>query len=174
MLGVINGDMEIRPMKIAELKVMFSRNIKSRVSLRNSKLCFWSTNWSWHYLSHQSHFEIHSDIFKRLPKILIKSLVQNRIWDLPSLMAWIWYFTGCLHDTWATFTPKRVHSGSLSWLYICLHDTTTKCYAGASHPCMSSLRLLYRGENLTPVQKLAVVSCKRKTTTCFSVKLVCR
>ena len=40
MLGVINGDMEIRPMKIAELKVMFSRNIKSRVSLRNSKLCF--------------------------------------------------------------------------------------------------------------------------------------
>ena len=43
MLGVINGDMEIHPMKISELKVMFSRNIKSRVSLRNSKLCFWST-----------------------------------------------------------------------------------------------------------------------------------
>ena len=40
MLGVINGDMEIHPMKISELKVMFSRNIKSRVSLRNSKLCF--------------------------------------------------------------------------------------------------------------------------------------
>ena len=69
MLGVINGDMEIHPMTISELKVMFSRNIKSRVSLRNSKLCFWSTNWSWHYLTHQSHFEIHSDIFKWLPKI---------------------------------------------------------------------------------------------------------
>ena len=32
---------------------------------------------------------------------------------------------GCLHDTGATFVPERVHSGSLSWLYICLHDTTT-------------------------------------------------
>ena len=30
---------------------------------------------------------------------------------------------GCLHDTGATFAPERVHSGSLSWLYICLHDT---------------------------------------------------
>ena len=28
----------------------------------------------------------------------------------------------CLHDTGATFAPERVHSGSLSWLYICLHD----------------------------------------------------
>ena len=32
---------------------------------------------------------------------------------------------GCLHDTRATFAPERVHSGSLSQLYICLHDTTT-------------------------------------------------
>ena len=32
---------------------------------------------------------------------------------------------GCLHDTGATFSSERVHSGSLSWLYICLHDTTT-------------------------------------------------
>ena len=32
---------------------------------------------------------------------------------------------GCLHDTGATFAPERVHSGSLSWPYICLHDTTT-------------------------------------------------
>ena len=30
----------------------------------------------------------------------------------------------CLHDTGATFALKQVHSGSLSWLYICLHDTT--------------------------------------------------
>ena len=34
-------------------------------------------------------------------------------------------FRGCLHDTGATFASERVHSGSLSWLYICLHDTTT-------------------------------------------------
>ena len=34
-------------------------------------------------------------------------------------------FRGWLHDTGATFAPERVRSGSLSWLYICLHDTTT-------------------------------------------------
>ena len=33
-----------------------------------------------------------------------------------------------------TFAPERVHSGSLSWLYNCLHDITTKCHTGASHP----------------------------------------
>ena len=30
----------------------------------------------------------------------------------------------CLHDTGATFALTQVHSGSLSWLYICLHNTT--------------------------------------------------
>ena len=81
---------------------------------------------------------------------------------------------GCLHDTGATFAPGRVHSGSLSWLYICLHDTTTKCYAGASHPGVSSPRFSHRGENFTPVRNLATVSCKRETTTHFGVKSVCR
>ena len=47
---------------------------------------------------------------------------------------------GCLHDTGATFAPERLHSASLSWLYICLHDTATKCHAGASHPGVSSPR----------------------------------
>ena len=77
-------------------------------------------------------------------------------------------------DTGATFAPEWVHSGSLSWLYICLHDTTTKCYAGASHPGVSSPRLLYRGENFAPERKLATVSCKNKTNTRFGVKSVCR
>ena len=81
---------------------------------------------------------------------------------------------GCLHDTGATFAPERVHSGSLSWLYICLHDTITKCYAGASHPGVSSPRFSHRGENFTPVRNLATVSCKRETTTHFGVKSVCR
>ena len=81
---------------------------------------------------------------------------------------------GCLHDTGGTFAQERVHYGSLSWLYICLHDTTTKCHAGASHPGVSSPRLLYRGENFTPVRNLATVSCKRETTTRFGVKSVCR
>ena len=80
----------------------------------------------------------------------------------------------CLHDTGATFAQERVHSGSLSWLYICLHDTTTKCHAGASHPGVSWPRFLYRGENFTPVRNLAAVSCKRETTTRFGVKSVCR
>ena len=47
-----------------------------------------------------------------------------------------------LHDTGATFAPTRVHSGSLSWLYICLHDTTTTCNAGASYPGVNSFRRL--------------------------------
>ena len=83
-------------------------------------------------------------------------------------------FRGCLHDTGATFAPEQVHSGSLSWLYICLHDTTTKCYAGASHPGVSSPRFSHRGENFTPVRNLTTVSCKRETTTHFGVKSVCR
>ena len=65
---------------------------------------------------------------------------------------------GCLHDNGTTFAPEWVHSGSLSCLYICLHDTTTKCHAGASHPGVSSPRLLYRGENYTPVRNFATVS----------------
>ena len=34
----------------------------------------------------------------------------------------------------ASVVPELVLSvrGSLSWLYICLHDTTTKCHAGVS------------------------------------------
>ena len=44
------------------------------------------------------------------------------------------YLRACLHYTGDTFASERVHSGSLSWLYICLHDTTKKCHAGASHP----------------------------------------
>ena len=79
---------------------------------------------------------------------------------------------GCLHDTGATFAPRRVHSGSLSWLYICLHDTTTKSHAGASRPGVSSLQLSHRGENFTPVRNLATVSCKHETTTRFGVKSV--
>ena len=66
-----------------------------------------------------------------------------------------------LHDTGATFAPARVHSGSLSWLYICLHDTTATCHASASHPGVSSSRLLYRSENFTPIRNFATLSCKR-------------
>ena len=79
-----------------------------------------------------------------------------------------------LHDTGATFAPERIHSGSLSWLYICLHDTTPKCYAGASHPGVSSPWFSHRAENFTPVRNLATVSCKRETITHFGVKSVCR
>ena len=79
---------------------------------------------------------------------------------------------GCLHETGVTFAPARVHFGSLSWLYICLHDT--KCHTGARHPSVSSPRLLYLGENFTPVRDFATVSCKRETTTHFGVKSICR
>ena len=80
----------------------------------------------------------------------------------------------CLHDSGATFARVRVYSGSLSWRYICLHDTTTKCHVGTSHPGMSSPRFLCRGENFTPVRNLARVSCKGETTTSFGMKSVCR
>ena len=69
---------------------------------------------------------------------------------------------GCLHDTGATFVPGRIPSGSLSWLYICLPDTTTKCHAGESRPSVSSPRLSYQGENFTPIRDFATVSCKRE------------
>ena len=64
-----------------------------------------------------------------------------------------------LHDIGVTFAPVRIHSGSLSSVYICLHDTTTKFHASASHPGVSSARLLYRSENFTPVRNFATVSC---------------
>ena len=56
------------------------------------------------------------------------------------------HVTGCLHDTGGNLAPERVHSSSLSWLYICLHDTTTKCHAGVSHPGVSSPQFLYGGD----------------------------
>ena len=89
-------------------------------------------------------------------------------------ISWPTTYWGCLHATVVTFAPEQVHSGSLSRLYICLHDTTTKCHAGASHPSVSSPQLLLRGENFTPVRNLATVSCKCETTTRFGGKSVCR
>ena len=82
---------------------------------------------------------------------------------------------GCLHDTVTTFAPTfaQVHSISLSWLYSCLHDTTTKCHAGVSHPGVS-LPGYCTWAKFTPVQNFATVSCKHETTTRFGVKSVCR
>ena len=82
--------------------------------------------------------------------------------------------SGCLHDTGATFAQERVRSGSLSLLYIFLHDTTTKCYAGTIHPGMSSPWSLFWGENFTLVRNLATVLCKRETSTRFGLKSVCQ
>ena len=68
------------------------------------------------------------------------------------------------------FSGAWVHSGSLSWLYICVHNTITKCHAVASHPEVSSFRLLYWSE----VKNFTMASCKREMTTCFGVKSVCK
>ena len=51
-------------------------------------------------------------------------------------------FRGCLNDTGATFAPERVHSGSLSWLYICLHDTTINFMLARVTPALSPGREL--------------------------------
>ena len=45
---------------------------------------------------------------------------------------------GCLHDTGASFIPVRVHSSSLLWFCIRLHDTSTKSHNGTSHTGASS------------------------------------
>ena len=74
---------------------------------------------------------------------------------------------GCLHDIGATFIPARVHSGSLLWLCIRLHDTNTKCHAGASHTGASSPRFLCWSEIFIPARKLVPVSCKRGMTVRF-------
>ena len=75
---------------------------------------------------------------------------------------------GIVHDTGVTFAPGWVYSGSFSWLYICLHDTTTKLHASASHPAEFT-------PVVVPGRNLATVSCKRETTTRFGVKSpVCR
>ena len=79
---------------------------------------------------------------------------------------------GCLHDIGATFNPARVHSGSLLWLCIRLHDTNTKCHAGASHIGASSPRFLCRSEIFIPARKFIPVSCKQGMTVRFiSIKV---
>ena len=65
--------------------------------------------------------------------------------------------------------PRKFTPVPSSRLYICLHDTTTKC-----HPGVSSPRLLYLAENFTSVRNLATESCKHESTTRFGLKLVCR
>ena len=66
----------------------------------------------------------------------------------------------------------RVHSGSLLWLCIRLHDTNTKCHAGASHTGASSPRFLCRSEIFIPARKFIPVSCKRDMTVLFiSIKV---
>ena len=73
-----------------------------------------------------------------------------------------WQLRGCLHDIGATFIPARVHSGSLLWVCIRLHDTNTKCHAGAR-----SARFLCRSEIFIPARKFIPVSCKRGMTVRF-------
>ena len=79
----------------------------------------------------------------------------------------LWRLRGCLHDTGATFIPVRIHSGSLLWLCIRLHDTKAKCHAGASHTGASSPRFLCRSEIFIPARKFIPVSCKRGMTVRF-------
>ena len=81
---------------------------------------------------------------ERNSAISSSKVIEYQRWALLTLYC----FRGSLHDTGTTFAPARVHSGSLSHGYICLHDTTTKCHAGTSH---SSLQfnpvMLYWSEN---------------------------
>ena len=85
---------------------------------------------------------------------------------------WHCIFRGCVHDIGATFIPARVHSGSLLWLCIRLHDTNTKCHAGASHTGASLPRFLCWSEIFISARKFIPVSCKRgKTARFVSIKV---
>ena len=65
------------------------------------------------------------------------------------------------------FTPVPPY-GSV----IRLHDTNTKCHAGASHADASSPRFLSRSEIFIPARKFIPLSCKRGMTVRFiSIKL---
>ena len=68
----------------------------------------------------------------------------------------------------------KLHSGSLLWLCIRLHDTSTKSHTRASHTGASSPRFLYRSEIFTPVRKLVPMSCKRGTTVRSGMKSLSR
>ena len=95
-------------------------------------------------------------------------LVQNL-----TFFAHSWHiFSVCLHLPQYSCHSDGMAQDHTSWLYICLHDT--QCHAGASHSGVSSPRLLYQGENFTPVRNFVTVSCKHETTTHFGVKSVCR
>ena len=76
----------------------------------------------------------------------------------------------CLHDTGATFIPAPVHSSSILWLSIRLHDVNTKSHIEAIHTAASSPRKLYRSEIFIPVRKLVSISCKRITVVLSSMK----
>ena len=70
-----------------------------------------------------AHFKKCFCLFSTLQKVtmVLKTLLNDIVENLFCSCC----VRGCLHDTGATFAPERVHSGSLSRLYICLHDTTT-------------------------------------------------
>ena len=99
-------------------------------------------------------------------------------WSLPFYIPLGWLFIrGCLHDTGATFAPQRVHSSSLSWLYICLHDTTTNFMLAQVTPAWvhpgscTGARISFRCEIS---QRYHVNTKQPQTTTRFGVKSVCR
>ena len=81
---------------------------------------------------------------------------------------------GCVYMTPERLFPQSEFTPVPSHGSIFVYDTNTKCHASTSHPGVSSPLFSYRGENFTPVQNVAMVSCKRETTTRFGVKSVCR
>ena len=48
----------------------------------------------------------------------------------------------CVHCTRLTFTLVQVHSKSLLWFSIRLHDTNTNCHTGVNHTCAISPQFL--------------------------------
>ena len=115
-------------------------NLKSTTSngfnfwIINSLMVSWGVRLTWFDCNNSKKWEIGNDWY-----VLSDALFCFGLFYI------IIIIRGCLHDAGATFAPVRVHSDSISWLCICLHDTITKCHAGASHPGVSSPRVVVPG-----------------------------
>ena len=116
--------------------------------------------------------------------LLIKCLNNKVVWK-------IWrlhksegvYMTSGRLSPWSEFSSVHSHGSILN--KFCLHDPPRALflsYVGyhqkmsckSESPSVSSPWFLYQRENFTAVRNVAAVSCKRETTTRFSMKSVCQ
>ena len=145
---------------------------KSFVSALCDKVLFWPVNMTGKSNVWPVKASIRPDIVRWPAVIFSPATLCREKKDkatIPTGVIYMYSVRGCLHvrDIGATFIPAWVHSGSLLWLCIRLHDTNTKYHAGTSHTGASSPRFLCRSGIFIPARKFIPVSCKRGMAVCF-------